>query len=58
MDQIKLLCDVVLVLEKGEVATMAEPETAIQCYYDLMRQRTEKRRIHAFAGAPGFCVSR
>ena len=43
MDQIKLLCDVVLVLEKGEVATIADPETAIQCYYDLMRQRTEKR---------------
>jgi lipopolysaccharide transport system ATP-binding protein len=41
--QIKTLCDTVLVLEEGRIATQGDPETAVQCYHDLMRQRTEKR---------------
>ena len=42
-DQIRSLCDEVLVLEEGQVVMQDEPEIAIRCYDDLMRQRTEKR---------------
>jgi lipopolysaccharide transport system ATP-binding protein len=41
--QIEKLCDEVLVLEEGRVAMQGEPEDALRCYHDLMRQRTEKR---------------
>jgi lipopolysaccharide transport system ATP-binding protein len=41
--QIETLCDEVLVLEEGRVAMQGEPEDAVRCYHDLMRQRTEKR---------------
>lgn len=43
MEQVRGLCDEVLVLEEGQVAMQGEPEAAIRCYEDLMRQRTEKR---------------
>lgn len=43
LDQIRTLCDAVLVLEEGRVVMQGDPETAIHCYNDLMRQRTEKR---------------
>ena len=43
MTQIKSLCDEVVVLEEGRVVMQGDPESAEQCYYDLMRQRTEKR---------------
>ena len=41
--QVRNLCDQVLVLEEGRLVMQGEPETAMQCYHDLMRQRTEKR---------------
>ena len=41
--QIHSLCNEALVLEEGRVAMHGDPESAIQCYNDLMRQRTEKR---------------
>lgn len=41
--QIQSMCDEVLVLEEGRVAMHGEPKSTIQCYNDLMRQRTEKR---------------
>ncbi len=41
--QIQTLCDEVLVLEEGRVVMQGEPEDAVRCYHDLMRQRTEKR---------------
>jgi lipopolysaccharide transport system ATP-binding protein len=44
MEQVAALCDEVLVLEEGRIAIHADPETAINHYHDLMRQRTEKRR--------------
>lgn len=43
MEQISAFCDEVLVLEEGHVVMQEDPESAIQCYNDLMRQRTEKR---------------
>lgn len=43
MDQISTFCDEVLVLEEGRVVMQENPESAILCYNDLMRQRTEKR---------------
>lgn len=43
MDQISSLCDEVLVLEEGRIVTQCDPKNAIQCYHDLMQQRTEKR---------------
>lgn len=42
-EQIKSLCDEVLVLDEGRVVIHSEPKSAFACYYDLMRQRTEKR---------------
>ena len=43
MTQIKSLCDEVVVLEEGRVVMQGDPESAEQFYYDLMRQRTERR---------------
>jgi lipopolysaccharide transport system ATP-binding protein len=42
-EQIRNLCDEVLVLEEGQLVMQGEPESAIRCYDDLMRERTEKR---------------
>jgi lipopolysaccharide transport system ATP-binding protein len=41
--QIRSLCDEVLVLEEGQVVMQSDPESALRCYEDLMRQRTERR---------------
>ena len=43
VEQIQTLCDEVLVLEDGQVVMHGDPKTAVSCYHDLMRQRTEKR---------------
>jgi lipopolysaccharide transport system ATP-binding protein len=43
VEQIRHLCDEVLVLEEGQVVMQGEPELAIACYIDIMRQRTERR---------------
>ena len=43
LDQVKNLCDEVIVLEDGRVIMQGEPESAVRCYHELMRQRTEKR---------------
>ena len=43
VDQIRSLCDEVLVLEEGRVVMQGDPDRAIDCYVDLMRQRTERR---------------
>lgn len=44
LDQIRASCDEVLVLEEGRVLMRGDPESAIRSYYDVMRQRTEKRQ--------------
>ena len=44
-DQILALCDEVLVLEEGRAVMRGDPETALACYDDLMRQRTERRAL-------------
>lgn len=56
--QIRSLCNEVLVLEEGRVAMQGDPEGAIQCYEDLMRQRTEKRAAQISGGTapPSFVV--
>jgi lipopolysaccharide transport system ATP-binding protein len=41
--QIQSLCDEVLVLEEGRVVMQGDPKSALSCYHDLMRQRTDKR---------------
>jgi len=43
MEQIRALCDEVLVLEEGRVVMQGDPESAIRCYEELMRKRTERR---------------
>jgi lipopolysaccharide transport system ATP-binding protein len=50
--QIQTLCDEVLVLEEGWVVMQGEPEDAVRCYHDLMRQRTEKRAAIVSGEAP------
>ncbi|MCF6158757.1 MAG: ABC transporter ATP-binding protein [wastewater metagenome] len=47
-DQIKSLCDEVLVLEEGRKVMQGDTESAMNCYNDLMRQRTEKRSAQLF----------
>lgn len=43
LEQVRFLCDEVLVLEEGRMIMQGDPEKAISCYHDLMRQRTERR---------------
>lgn len=50
-EQITSLCDEVIVLEEGRVVMKGDPESAIDCYDDLMRQRTEKRATQLSDGA-------
>ncbi len=45
LEQIRSLCDEVLVLEEGRLVMQSDPETAIHCYHDLMRQRTERQAV-------------
>ena len=42
-EQIRTLCDEVMVLEEGKVVMQGDPEAGISCYRDLMKQRTEKQ---------------
>ena len=42
-DQIRALCDEVLVLEDGVVVLHAEPDSALRCYSKLMAERTARR---------------
>ncbi|WP_051328091.1 ABC transporter ATP-binding protein [Desulfatirhabdium butyrativorans] len=52
LDQVKHLCDDVIVLEDGHVAMQGDPENAIPCYHDLMRKRTERRATMISDGHP------
>ena len=58
-DQIRVLCDEVLVLEDGQVVMQGDPQNALLCYDDLMRQRTEKRatKIVNAAERPGLSTA-
>ena len=49
--QIQSLCDEVLVLEDGQVVMQGDPKSALSCYHDLMRQRTDKRIVRLSGGA-------
>lgn len=42
-EQIKALCDEVLVLDEGRVMIQSDPHSALATYHDLMRQRTDRR---------------
>jgi lipopolysaccharide transport system ATP-binding protein len=50
VDQIRSLCDEVLVLEEGRVVMQGDPERAIDSYIDLMRQRTQRRAAELGVG--------
>jgi lipopolysaccharide transport system ATP-binding protein len=50
LEQVRILCDEVMVMEEGRVVMQGEPEGAIGCYHDLMRQRTEKRAEKLYGG--------
>ncbi len=49
--QIQSLCNEVLVLEDGRVVMQGDPKSALSCYHDLMRQRTDKRIAQLSGGA-------
>ncbi|MEO7859994.1 MAG: ABC transporter ATP-binding protein [Nitrospirales bacterium] len=49
--QIQSLCDEVLVLEDGQVVMQGDPKSALSCYHDLMRRRTDKRTAQLSGGA-------
>ena len=58
-DQVKSLCDEILVLEEGRVVTQGDPKSAIECYHDLMRQRSERRAGQLWGGSlPDLAVER
>jgi lipopolysaccharide transport system ATP-binding protein len=58
-DQIRSLCDEVLVLEEGRIVTQGDPKNAIECYNDLMRQRSERRAAQLSGGSlPNLAVER
>jgi lipopolysaccharide transport system ATP-binding protein len=48
-EQIKALCNDVLVLDEGRMVMRGAPADALRCYNDLMLQRTE-RRAQALSG--------
>jgi lipopolysaccharide transport system ATP-binding protein len=50
--QIESLCDQVLVLDGGRVLMQGDPKSALTCYHDVMRQRTDKR-IEEVTGGKG-----
>ena len=50
LEQVRALCNEVLVLEEGRVVMQGEPDNAINCYHDLMRQRTERRAERLYGG--------
>jgi len=43
MEQIRAMCDEVIVMEEGRVEVQTDPETAIKCYNELLKRRSEKR---------------
>lgn len=49
--QIQSLCDEVLVLEDGRVMMEGDPKSALSCYHDLMRLRTDRRIARLSGGA-------
>ncbi len=51
LDQIEAMSDEVLVLEEGRVAFQSDPETAIEHYQVLLRQRTERRAAEISIGS-------
>ncbi len=42
-EEIKALCDEVLVLEEGRIVMQGDPRSALASYHDLLRRRTELR---------------
>lgn len=50
-DQIQALCDDVLVLDEGRVVMQGDAKTAVSCYHDLMRQRSEVLAVKGGKGA-------
>jgi lipopolysaccharide transport system ATP-binding protein len=42
-EQIRALCDEVVVIEDGQAVAQDAPEAALRCYADLMRARTARR---------------
>jgi lipopolysaccharide transport system ATP-binding protein len=59
LEQVKSLCDEVLVLEEGRLVIQSDPESSIRCYHDLMWQRTEKRAAQLSGGIqPNLAVER
>ena len=51
-EQIKALCDEVLVLDEGRAKIQSDPHTALATYHDLMRQRTERRARQVSVASP------
>lgn len=53
-EQVKSLCDEVLVLDDGRVVLRDDPQNALRCYTELMQRRTERRaaRLRGTRDAP------
>jgi lipopolysaccharide transport system ATP-binding protein len=52
LEQVRSMCNEALVLEEGRVVLHTDPDTAIDCYHELLRKRTEKRKEYLLGQAP------
>jgi lipopolysaccharide transport system ATP-binding protein len=52
LEQVRSMCNEALVLEDGRIVMHTDPDTAIDCYHELLRKRTEKRKEYLLGKAP------
>jgi lipopolysaccharide transport system ATP-binding protein len=52
LEQVRSMCNEVLVLEEGRIVMHTDPDTAIDCYHELLRKRTERRKEYLLGKAP------
>ncbi len=52
LEQVRTMCKEVLVLEEGQIVMHTDPDTAIDCFHELLTKRTEKRKEYLMGKAP------
>jgi lipopolysaccharide transport system ATP-binding protein len=52
LEQVRSICNETLVLEEGRIVMHTDPNTAIDCYHDLLEKRTKKRKEYVLSKAP------
>jgi lipopolysaccharide transport system ATP-binding protein len=52
LEQVRSICNEALVLEEGRIVMHTDPNTAIDCYHELLEKRTQKRKEYVLGKAP------